>query len=121
MRVQWRTTKIIKDLEHLSYVGSLRDLGLFWLKRERLRDHLINAYKYLKCRIQMDDARLFSLVCSNRTRSKNCNTGNSIPTQKKELVYCESGRAVEQAAQTDCGVSFSGDIQDLDAFPCNPL
>lgn len=28
---------------------------------------------------------------------------------EKELVYFECGRALEQATQTGCGVSFSGD------------
>jgi len=31
---------------------------------------------------------------------------------KEELLYFEGNRAVEQAAQGGCGVSFSGDIQD---------
>ena len=31
----------------------------------------------------------------------------------KELLHTEGDRALEQAAQGDCGFSFSGDIQDL--------
>jgi len=56
---------MIQGLEHLPYGERLRDLGL---EKRWLSGDLINVYKYLRCRRQRGEARLFSVVCGNRTR-----------------------------------------------------
>ena len=45
-RVQRRTTRMIRGLEHLSYEESLREMVLFSLEKAKLERDLIAAFQY---------------------------------------------------------------------------
>lgn len=45
------------------------EMGLFSLRKRRLRGNRMNAYKFLMGERQVNEARLFLLMASDRTRS----------------------------------------------------
>ena len=61
---------MIEGLEHLSREDRLRELGLFSLEKKRLQGDLSGAFQYLKGGYRKEGDKLFSRVCSNRTRLK---------------------------------------------------
>ena len=71
-RVQRRAMKMIRGLEYVSYEDRLRELGLFSLENGRLQGDLGAAFQYLKGAYRNDGERLFTRVCSERTRGSGC-------------------------------------------------
>jgi len=67
--VQSRATKLIQQLEHLSYEERLRELGLFSLEKRRLRGDLLTSFQYLKVSHRKDEENIFSRACCDRTRN----------------------------------------------------
>ncbi|OWK60700.1 hypothetical protein RLOC_00012187 [Lonchura striata] len=72
---------MIEELEHLLYEDRLRELGLLILEKRQLRRDLINIYNFLKGGCQRNEASLFSVVPSNRTR----NNGQKLTHRKFHL------------------------------------
>lgn len=64
-QVQQKAMRMTRGLEYLSYEDSLRDLGLFSLKKKQV----IGGYISI-CRYQKRMVRLCLVVLSNRTRGR---------------------------------------------------
>lgn len=113
-----RATKMLKELEHLSYEEKLRELGLFSLEREGL--HFIHVYKYLMWGSKEGRDGLFSAVSSGRTRVN----GYELKYRKcylnirKKPFFCEGDLILEQVVQRGCSILVH--TQNLTGQPPTP-
>jgi len=67
-RVQRRATRMVRGLEHLSYEGMLRELGLFSLEEENAARGPNIYLQISEGWVSGDGAKIFSVVPSDRTR-----------------------------------------------------
>lgn len=68
----------------------LMELGLFSLEEQSLRGYLISIFKYLKRGCKEDEARIFSVLPSDRTRGSEHKMEQEVPSEHQEvLIYCE--------------------------------
>ncbi|KAJ7426176.1 hypothetical protein WISP_18140 [Willisornis vidua] len=84
--------------------------------QETMRGDLIIVYKYVKewCQSFLHDAKQ-----KDKRQQAEIGAQKVPPEYEKELLYCASDQALEQASQSGCGVSLTGDVQELSG--CNPV
>ena len=69
--VQRRATKIIPSLRNLSYEERLKRLGMFSLRRRRLRGDIIEVFKMIRCIDKVNLGKLFCIDEDGKTRKHN--------------------------------------------------
>ena len=68
-KVQRRATKLIPSLRNKSYEDRLRELNLYSLEKRRVRGDMIEVWKIMKGKENVDRASLFTLDTNGVTRN----------------------------------------------------
>ena len=80
-RVQRRATKLIREIRHLPYQERLLKLDLITIKDRALRGDLIEVYKILTGKMNIDPGQFFVLQKDARTR------GHQLKLEKKRVSH----------------------------------
>ena len=89
-KVQRRATKLVKEIKHLPYPERLRRLGLSSIEERVLRGDLIETYKLLTGKINVDPKQLFNVKQPGRTRGHRLKLEKHRPTLMPDLNYSPS-------------------------------
>ncbi|KAG0435367.1 hypothetical protein DMUE_4760 [Dictyocoela muelleri] len=68
-KVQRRATKLLPSLRNKSYEGWLRELNLYSLEKRRVRGDMIEVWKILKGKKNVDRVSIFTLDRNGVTRN----------------------------------------------------
>lgn len=74
---QMVVTKMIKGLQYETCKYCLRELDLFSLKKEKLKEDFTAVFNYLVCGCREAGSSIFLVVHNKRRTGTNCNKGNS--------------------------------------------
>ena len=80
-KIQRRATKLVREIRNLSYEDRLRKLDLMSMKDRAARGDLIETYKILTNKLDIDPTKLFKLQDNTRTR------GHHLKLEKKRAAH----------------------------------